>query len=395
MNEKMINELKAKRMTLTNEMRAHMDLFTDKVMDSEATSKLANMQKDFDAMTDRITAEETMLANARIAGEGAPSGSPNLNDRMEAFRNAMTGKIDAVTAFKNNYTLGTDAEAGFLTAPVEFVAEVIRGLDDEIFMRNISRVISGVGAGQALGFPYRKTKANAAAWKAEITALDKEATLDYGRREFKPNKLGSLILMSEALANHSTLAIPELQKEIVYNVGTIQENAYLNGNGTAQPLGVFTASASGISTGRDISTDNTGTAVTFDGLMNAKFSLAGQYHKNLSWVAHRDFYKQVSKIKDGTGNYIWQPSVIAGQADRLLGHAVNMSEYAPNTFTTGLYVAVLGDFKQGYMITDSQAISIKVLDQLYAETNQIGYRVSYYGDGAPVLEEAFARVKLG
>jgi HK97 family phage major capsid protein len=72
-----------------------------------------------------------------------------------------------------------------------------------------------------------------------------------------------------------------------------------------------------------------------------------------------------------------------------------MSEYAPNTFTTGLYVAVLGDFKQGYMITDSQAISIKVLDQLYAETNQIGYRVSYYGDGAPVLEEAFARVKLG
>ena len=71
------------------------------------------------------------------------------------------------------------------------------------------------------------------------------------------------------------------------------------------------------------------------------------------------------------------------------------SEYAPNTFTTGLYTAVFGDFKNGYYICDAVDMGIQVLNELYAVNGQIGYLVDYYGDGMPVLEEAFARVKLG
>jgi HK97 family phage major capsid protein len=102
----------------------------------------------------------------------------------------------------------------------------------------------------------------------------------------------------------------------------------------------------------------------------------------------------LAKIKDRDGQYVWMPSVRDGQPDLLLGKPVNMSEYAPNTFTTGLYAAVYGNF-DFYWICDADAMTVQVLDQPYATKNQIGYIWDYFGDGMPVIGEAFARVKLG
>lgn len=132
----------------------------------------------------------------------------------------------------------------------------------------------------------------------------------------------------------------------------------------------------------------------YDGLINAKYSLKEQYLRGASWIIHRDLAKLLAKLKDGESRYIWQPAVALGQPDMLLGHPVHMSEYAPNTYTTGLYAAVFGDFRY-YWIVDADQLLVKVLNELYATSNQIGYLLHYFGDGAPVLGEAFARVKLG
>jgi hypothetical protein len=84
-----------------------------------------------------------------------------------------------------------------------------------------------------------------------------------------------------------------------------------------------------------VSEDNTDSAVTFDGLINARFALNDAYKPRARWLAHSDFYKQVAKIKDGEGQYLWRQSVMAGEPDMLLGFPSYASEYAPNTFTTG------------------------------------------------------------
>ena len=111
------------------------------------------------------------------------------------------------------------------------------------------------------------------------------------------------------------------------------------------------------------------------------------------WMGHRDFFKQVAKLKDGDGQYLWRESVRVGEPDRLLGLPTGMSEYAPNTFTTGQYVAALGDFSQ-YWIADSMGMEMQRLTELYAETNQVGLIGRLDTDGQPVLGEAFVRVKL-
>src|SRR5678815_5601038 len=100
--------------------------------------------------------------------------------------------------------------------------------------------------------------------------------------------------------------------------GVTMEKKYMTGSGAGQPLGVFTASANGISTGRDVSTDNTTTAPTFDGLTNAKYTLKPQYWPTAKWLFHRDTVKVIAKIKDSTNNYIWRESVRAGEPDRIL-----------------------------------------------------------------------------
>ena len=396
MDAKKLLEMKQERATLTASIRNLMTEFEAKEMPADKKEELGKMEAKFDSLNDGIMTEEKQLARERAIGEiedKEPKGK--TGEIRELFAKALSGEPHHIETYRNALSLGTDATAGYLTAPVEFVQELIKGLDDILFMRQISRVIPPIGMAQSLGFPFRKTAAADANWLPEVTAADEETALDFGRREFKPNKMAKLIKVSRTLVQHAPMAQGVVQEEMRLRISTAQENGYMNGNGSAQPLGIFQASNDGIPTTRDVATGNTATTVTFDGLQEAKYSLKQQYQKGASWVNHRDLCKMLAKIKDGEGQYVWQGSVVNGQPDRLLGHNVNMSEYAPNTYTANLYAAVIGDFKNGYWICDASTIGMQVLKELYAVTNQIGYLVDYFGDGAPVLSEAFARVKMG
>ena len=102
----------------------------------------------------------------------------------------------------------------------------------------------------------------------------------------------------------------------------------------------------------------------------------------------------IRKLKDNEGRYLWQPSIVVGEPDRILDFPFIMSEYAPNTFTSGKYVGILGDFTH-YWIADSLNMEIQRLNELYSEKNQIGFIGRAETDGMPTLEEAFIRVTMG
>jgi HK97 family phage major capsid protein len=184
-----------------------------------------------------------------------------------------------------------------------------------------------------------------------------------------------------------------------YKFAITQEKGFLVGNGVNQPLGVFTPSPLGISTGRDVATGNEATKITMTGLINAKYTLKGAYWPRAKWLFHRDAVKQIALLRDdaggaGTGQYLWMPSVREGEPDSLLGRPMMVSEYTPNTFTTGKYVGIFGDFSH-YWIADSLQMEMQRLVEKYAELNQIALIGRMESDGMPVLEEAFVRIKLG
>ena len=289
-----------------------------------------------------------------------------------------------------------DAQAGNLVMPDVFVSRLIQDLDRNVVVRGLATVYP-VGPGQSLGAPSLDTDIADAEWTTELATGTEDTSLAFGRRRLTPHPLAKKIKVSKDLLMANTAVSPEaiVRERLAYKFATVQETAFMTGSGAQQPLGVFTASNNGISTGRDVSTGNTTTAMTADGLINCKYSMESQWMTsgNLRWVFHRTGIREIRKLKDGDGQYLWQPGITGDMLDRILGIPVIMSEYAPSTFTTGQYVGILGDFSY-YWIADAMQLSIQRLVELYAATNQDGFFGRMNLDGMPVLETAFARVKL-
>lgn len=395
-----ILEMKEQRANITSQIRSIIDEFEGKSMEVTKKDEMVKLEKEFDNLTEGIQNAEKQLERERLAGEVVDKKKDELKDNKSddiytAFLNVIRTNEASKIDIYNSLQKDNPTQAGYLIAPQVFVGELIKELNDIMFIRQLSNVLPVLDGAHSLGYPKRTVRASTFAWGTELSTPSADASLTFGKREFKPKPAAGEILVSRPLLRFAPNADKIVRDELTYDAMIGLEQAYMTGNGTDRPLGLFTASADGISTSRDVSTGNTETAMTFDGLKEAKYSLKEQYWNNLNWIYHRDGVKQIAKIKDGDGQYIWNDNVRVGEPSTLLSIPVRMSEYAPNTFTTGQYVGLLGNLKMGYWIADSLNMEIQVLNELYARTNQVDYIYRIETDAMPVLEEAFARVKLG
>ena len=393
-----INEMKARKAQIVTESRALLDRVEAEKREFTAEERASydKMFADIEAINVKIKDEERLLlAEAEIRGfEKAESGKVETTPeerKAVAFRNYLiSGNSAEYRALAND----ADATGGYLHASEQFVARLIKGLDNAVFVRNYANVMA-VTSADSLGFPSLDTDLTDPTWTTEIAAPNEDTTMAFGRRELKPIQLSKLIKVSMKLLLTSALPVEGIIADrLAYKFAVAQENGFLNGSGNGEPLGIFTASDKGINTGRNEATGNTAAAVSADGLINAKFKLESQYRKTARWVFHRDLIKMISKLKDGEGQYLWSPGLVAGEPDRLLGLPVDESEYAPSTIESAAYVGALCNW-QYYWIAELQGLNVQRLNELYAGTSQVGFIGRYYGDGAPVLESAFVRVKLG
>lgn len=348
-------------------------------------SRLADPEGQTTATTKRFELRNGLKGQKRYIN--IPIG-PEADQRMEEFRAYL------LTGEKRALSKTVDVEGGFLSAPVEFMAEIIQELDNLVFMRQISRVLPPLLESGTLGAPEVDTKMTDPAWTSELDIGAEDTALNFKRRDLTPNVLAKFIKVSETLLRRSTINVDEFVRErLAIAFGEAEEKAFLTGPGTTEPLGVFTVDAAGISSGRDVDEDNTTTAFTADGLINAQMFVQAQYRRNGSWIFHRDGVKLIRKLKDNDGHFIFQPALMPNVPDSLLGDPLRESEFAPNTFTTGLLVGIYGDFAN-YWIVDALTMTIRVLVELFAATNQVGYLGRLEADAQPVQEKAFARVKL-
>jgi HK97 family phage major capsid protein len=391
-------ELTQKRASLTENIRALMDRYDGAEMPAEDKEILSRLETDFDALNAKIGAEQRQLDRERVIGEKAAEaaavGNPKKAEQLEAFKAYLSHGTPQTAQIYAALQQDNPTQAGYLVAPEQFVSELIKELADATFMRQKARVLPPLRGAQSLGYPVRTAGMSSFAWGTEIQTPTADSTLAFGKREFKPRVGTSEILVSKTLIRNVSNADALIRAEIAEEVGAALETAYMTGDGATEPLGVFTASVDGIYTDRDVSTGNTATEIKFDGLLEAKYAVKDKYQKNAEWIFHRTGVKQLAKLKNSDGQYVWQPSVVLGTPDLLLGKPVNISEVAPSTFTTGQYVGIYGDLKN-YWIVDSLAMEIQALAELYARYNQIDYLCRIETDGAPVMSAAFSRVKLG
>ncbi len=349
------------------------------------------------ADAERSAAEQAL--RAKDAGKGAANGQEQRGKRdtdeyRAAFYKLLTQGVRALSETEQRaLQADNDSSGGFMVAPQIFVDALIKDVDNMVHIRQRATKFR-VATAASMGAPSLAADPADADWTAEILTGSEDSAMAFGKRELHPHPLAKRLKVSNKMLSLVAGTDALVRQRLAYKFGVSQEKGFMTGSGSNQPLGVFTASANGVTTARDITTGKTGTQVTFDGLISVRLALKSEYWSKADWIFHRDVMASIAKLKDGEGQYLWRQSVIAGEPDTVLGRPVLMSEYAPNTMTSGLYVGILGDFSN-YWIADALDMQIQVLKELYAETNQTGYIGRMETDGMPVLAEAFARVKLG
>jgi HK97 family phage major capsid protein len=408
-----LKELRTKRGTLVANMRAILEAAEkekrdltgeeqtnyDKVFAEQTSIGETIKREERQVELDREMAEAALRSKETPPADGekpseqrdaSPTGSPEYRAAFGAFiRRGMNGLTpEQLRAVQ----IDPAPQGGYLVAPEAFVNDLIKAMDNMTFIRQAATKFQ-VPQAQSLGVPTLDADPADADWTSELGTGNEDSTMAFGKRKLTPHPLAKRIKVS----NDMILRLPGVEglvrSRLAYKFGISTEKGYLTGSGVNQPLGVFTASNDGVPTSRDIATDNTATAITGDGLINAKYALKTQYWNKATWMFHRDAMKQITKLKDQNLQYVWLASLRDGSPDTVLGRPVMTSEYVPNTFTSGLYVGALADWSQ-YWIADALDLQIQRLAELYAETNQVGFIGRLLTDGAPVLAEAFVRVKL-
>ncbi len=402
--QKSINDkATAEKRDLTKEEQATWDkadtdfnAFTVKI--NEAKAEIQKQEDRAKIMTDR---EAEMKKSVYQVHKPDPGGSATPIEKRratkeygEAFNKFLAEGRDGLSVAEfRALQADIDPKGGYTVAPEQFVNTLIQAKDNMVFIRRLARKFSLTSAA-SLGFPRLAADPSDATWTAEIKTGTVDTAMDFDKRMFYPHPLAKRIKVSEPLLRLSTIGVEALVRErFGYMFGTVEENIFLNGIGSNQPLGIMVASAAGISTGRDVSTENTATAIKADNLIICKYTLKAQYRTGAVWAFHRDAVSKIRRLKDGEGNYLWK-SGLTDKPDTILEHPVYESEYMPSTFTTTKYVGIIGDFGN-YWIVDTLDMRMQRLDELYAETNEIGFIARQELDGMPVDENAFVRVKLG
>lgn len=403
-----LREKLEERKRLLDEARRIMSQGNDegRLLAADELEQVERLLEQVSILTQEIEGEERILrAQSRLA---------EMDARTSQALQALVGGQDRLTAVQaeeeqrrwrqylvyglpveelRGLQADSDTAGGFLVPPETFVAALIKGIDNLVIIRQLATKYT-LTKSDSLGVPALEADVSDADWTSEVGAVSEDTAMLFGKRQLRPQPLSKLVKVSNKLLRSSAVDPEALVRDrLVYKFAVTEEKAYLSGNGSGQPLGVFTPSDNGIPTGRDVSEGNTASSPTFDGLIAAKYALKGGYWPRAAWIFHRDILKLIAKLKDQDGQYIWRESVRVGEPSTILGLPVYVSEYAPNTIQASAYVGIIGDFSY-YWIADALDIQIQRLVELYAANNQVGFIARREVDGMPVLAEAFARVKL-
>lgn len=294
-----------------------------------------------------------------------------------------------------------DVRGGYLNVSEVFMEGLLKNVDDATWIYRLAKNII-VNKSEALGIRCLRAKMSTWAKGSELSnAFDNEDdSLRFGKKTLTPHYYTGAAKLSRDLMRLSTLN-PEqlLYSEFARDLGYVIEQEAINGNGVQGILGCMVASANGINTDRDFSTDTTTSAFKFETFIGAKYFLKPQYRQRARWMFHRNHISKIAKIRTdsgagaGTGNFIWQPSMVANMPDIMLGLPIDENEFFPSVTGASVYFGMLAVWEYYYFAVGLDMEIVRLVEKL-VETNQIGYVGRVKIDGMPVLSEAFCRLQF-
>ena len=383
--------LREKRANLWNETKAFLESHRaeDGTVSAEDNATYEKMEADVVALGKEIDRLERQAAIDREMDQ--PTASPLVSRPVapsakkqgrasDEYRNAFWGMIrnrNLTPGVMNDLQIGTDTEGGYLV-PDEFEHTLVQGLEEENVLRSLCTVIQTSSGDRKIPIV---TAHGTASWADEEDPIP-TSDETFGQISIGAHKVATMIKVSDELLQDSVFNLESyIAAEFARRIGAAEEEAFITGNGTGKPTGLLHAT-NGAGTG----VTTTGNTPTADEIFDLVHSIKSVYRRKAVFLLNDSTLKAIRKLKDGQGQYLWQPGLKEGQPDMLLNYRIATSPFMPE-IAAGNKVILFGDFKS-YWIADRQGRSFQRLNELYAATGQVGFHATQRVDGRLVLAEA-------
>lgn len=347
-----------------------------------------------DTVEARLKDVETKAAAGAGLGERLDKLEAKLNrpgtetkddpsDERKAFGQYLRHGKDASDLDVKALRVSSDPQGGYL-APGEMSTEFVRDLVEFSPIRSIASVRGT--ASPSVTYPKRTGITNAK-WKGEGQDQE-ESEPSFGQVEIPVREVNTYVDISNQLLQDAGADVEaEVRGALAEDFGQKEGGAFVAGDGVLEPLGFMTpASVQHTLNGH-------ATILSADALITLMYALPAQYRNRGAWVMNGNTIAVIRKLKDGQGNYLWQPSYQAGQPETILGRPVVDAVDMPDVAAAAFPIA-FGDFNAAYRIVDRIGLSVLVNPYLLATKGMTRFHATRRVGGAVVQAKAIRKLKM-
>lgn len=347
----------------------------------QQTKALADLKDQYDKLETAFKRSPTGGDQEQKADRVGPWARAVVDAHIQGVNNLSVEQQKCLADIGAEYkslNVSSDTAGGYL-APVELVREIIKGETEVSAFRSLVRVRQT--AMKSISIPKR-TGQFAAVRVAEQGTRAETTGLAYGLEELPVHEIYALVDISNQMLEDSAFDMAgEISFEAIEQF-TVKEGAeFVSGSGVG--------CAQGILTNTGVATTNSGaaTTITADGLITLKHAIKTAYSRNATFLMNRTSLGSVRKLKDGNGQYYWQPGIALGKPNTIDGDPYVEMPDMPSE-GAGLKPVAYGDFRRAYTWADR--ISMEMLRDPYtqATSGNVRFIMRKRSGGQVVLAEA-------
>lgn len=331
-----------------------------------------------DKITERLDKLEAKL-NRPATGEQKAEPS----EERKAFASYLRRGRETPEAELKALSVSSDPQGGYL-APAELSTEFIRDLLQFSPIRSVASVRTT--SSPSVKYPKRIGTTNAV-WVGE-TETRTESEPSFGQLEIVVKEVATFVdISNQLLADTGGTAEAEVRMALAEDFGQKEGAAFIDGDGLKEPSGLLTDMSI------QFTANGHATNLSADALITLMYALPAPYRNRGSWLLNGTTLATLRKLKDGQGNYLWQPSFQAGQPETILGRPVVEAPDMPDV-ANGAFPIMFGDFGTGYRIVDRVALSILVNPYSLATTGQTRIHATRRVGAGVVQPKALRKLKM-
>ena len=402
-----IRDVSEKMQTAFEEMKKTLETQNDEVGTKLAESVFEEKMEKINADLDKQEA----AWNEKFADLEAKNNAPELATTSVEEESEADIQKSAFDSYLRKGTQGMDKDlrekaltasndtTGGYLAPAEFVQDMLETVTEFSPVREVANVRST--SARTSKFPTRPGSFSAT-WIGETGTRSETTGLTFGMIEVPNHELYALVDVSNQDLEDSVFDLDSLlRQQFAEQFGVAEGTAFVSGDGVSKPTGLTVGTGLGSFGSVTLGTTEN---ITGDSIIATVYALKAEYETNASWLLNRTSVRIIRQLQDANSQYLWQPAfgdgLRTGSPTTIMNHPYReATDFTAADSTTspaaGTILAMFGDFRRGYGISDRTALTVVRDDLTQAAEGNVRFLARRRVGGQVMIAESMVKLIKG